>query len=332
MTDDLVHGDFHDAYLANLRNVTGSYSFDVAPRGQASLEKLGISITIQDPVQRVCMVPARRTNIVFNFAEALWYLSGSNRTEEIAYYAPSVRKYSMDGRILTGTAYGVRLFGVLPSVGASQWDRVVDVLKQDDPSSKRAVISIYDACEDITQHNIDVSCTICLQFLLRMGRLHLVVFMRANDAYRGIVSDVFSFTLLQEVMARQLGVQIGQYHHMVGSMHVYKTDLAQTAQVLVDAERDRSRRPEFPAMPDGDNWPYIRRVLELERTIREAGAIVDLPRCRRELPAYWYQVVVLLMLFRRAVKDAAPAIDVLEQLSPIYRRLVEVRWPHVTAR
>lgn len=327
MSDARPHEDFEEAYLANLEDVKASYSFDVAPRGQASFEKLGISLKIRNPVQRVCQVPARRTNIVFNFAETLWYLSGSNRTDYITYYAPSLEKYSADGKILMGTAYGPRLFGGQPPHGVSQWDRVVDVLRRDDPVSKRAVITIFDSAEDISLQNIDVSCTMCLQFLLRQGRLNLVVFMRANDAYRGIVSDVFSFTLLQEVMARQLGADMGEYVHFVGSMHLYKTDLARASEVLASADRDRAPHHEFPSMPPGDNWPYIRRVLDAEQSIREDRGDFKLQACRRELPEYWYQVVLLLVLFQRAVKKRGPGAHMLDQLLPVYRDLVCNRWP-----
>lgn len=55
-------------------------------------------------------MPSRKTNIVFNFAEALWYLSGKNDLDFIEYYASNMRKYSMDGKCLTGTAYGKKYF------------------------------------------------------------------------------------------------------------------------------------------------------------------------------------------------------------------------------
>jgi thymidylate synthase len=171
----------------------------------------------------------------------------------------------------------------------------------------------------------------CLQFLLREGRLHLVVFMRANDAYRGMVSDVFSFTFLQEVMARQLGAELGDYHHLVGSMHLYKVDFARASAVLADAERIRGHRYEFPAMPPGDNWPYIRRVLEAECALREDREGFELAEWKADLPEYWYQVVLLLALFRKAIRNQVPGADVLGQLLPIYRDLVKNRWPTLVA-
>ena len=41
---------------------------------------------------------------------------------------------------------------------------------------------------------------------------------------RGPDHDVFAFTMLQEIMARSLGVEVGTYKHAVGSLHLYEDD------------------------------------------------------------------------------------------------------------
>jgi len=43
--------------------------------------------------------------------------------------------------------------------------------------------------------------------------------MRANDAFLGAANDIFAFTFVQEMLARQLGLEVGLYHHNVGSFH-----------------------------------------------------------------------------------------------------------------
>src|SRR5215467_6821551 len=97
------------------------------------------------PRERVCFAPARRPNIVFHFAEVLWYLAGSDEVEHIAYYAPSLRRFTADGRVLTGTAYGRRIFRHEQG-GCSQWERVRRLLACD-PDSKRACIQVFEAEE-----------------------------------------------------------------------------------------------------------------------------------------------------------------------------------------
>ena len=190
----------------------------------------------------MAVIPARRLNLVFNFAEVLWYLSGRDDLESIETYAPRMRRYSADGERLTGTAYGKAIFG------RDQWRTVVDELRAD-PDSKRAVLQIYGHDELRVPDNPDVSCTLGLQFLIRDGALHSVAFMRANDAYRGMSSDVFSFTLLQEVMARELGVPVGGYDHLVGSLHIYDPDAERVEAVLDDPTANSAPALRFPRMP-----------------------------------------------------------------------------------
>nr|ACA14348.1 CMP 5-hydroxymethylase [Streptomyces rimofaciens] len=319
-------GTFQDAYLSQLRDIYHSPEFRNAPRGQASRERIGAGFRLLDPVQRHISVPARRANVVFNFAEALWYLSGSDRLDFIQYYAPGIAAYSADGRTLRGTAYGPRIFRH-PAGGVNQWENVVKTLT-DDPDSKRAVIQIFDPRELAVADNIDVACTLALQFLIRDGLLCGIGYMRANDAFRGAVSDVFSFTFLQEFTARYLGLGIGTYHHVVGSVHIYDSDARWAERVLDAATPDGGPRPGFPAMPDGDNWPHVRRVLEWEERLRTNAARLSADALDAlDLPAYWKHVVALFEAHRQVRHEDTPDRALLAALPEVYRQSLAVKWP-----
>jgi thymidylate synthase len=317
---------FEQAYRWHLRSVLHHPTFRNSPRGFASRERLAVAFTIRNPLRRLVLHPSRRTNIVFNVAEALWYASGRDDLEYLAYYAPGMRRYSADGIRLTGTAYGPRIFrhGV---ASVDQWSSVMRVLEED-PDSKRAVVQIFSPEELLIPGNIDVACTIALQFLVRQGHLHTVTYMRANDAYRGMVSDVFSFTFLQEMLARQLGLDVGCYTHMVGSLHVYEPDAAAAAAVVRAPQPDRPGDDTMPAMPPGDNRSHIGQVMRIEEPLRRnsmrlrAGALE-----RLDLPEYWRWVLALFELHRQArhgVDDPCPLLD---RLPPVYRYLVLNRFP-----
>lgn len=161
--------NFQEAYLHNMKNVYLTPEFINEPRGNKSKEVLNLSFVIENPIERVCYLPSRKTNIVFNFAEALWYLSGKNDLDFIEYYASNMRKYSMDGKCLTGTAYGKKIFQY-GDKKINQWNRLLDVFKED-RDSKRGFIGIFDPNEILTLENIDVSCTIGLQFFIRNSKL-----------------------------------------------------------------------------------------------------------------------------------------------------------------
>jgi thymidylate synthase len=46
--------------------------------------------------------------------------------------------------------------------------------------------------------------------------------MRSNDIWMGFPYDVFSFTAMQCLMAMELGLGIGTYTHIAGSLHLYE--------------------------------------------------------------------------------------------------------------
>ncbi|GIJ52315.1 thymidylate synthase [Virgisporangium aliadipatigenens] len=318
--------DFHAAYLSILQDAYKDYDYVNKPRGNLSREKLGVSFVVRDPIQRQVMSAARRANIVFNFAEALWYLSGSDLLEPIAHYAPSIRQYSADGVTLPGTAYGPRIMSV-DETGTTQWANVVAELRRD-PDSKRAILQIFRNDEIGIPGNIDVACTLALQFLVREGRLEAIGFMRANDAYRGLVSDYFSFTFIQEVLARELGVEVGAYHHHVGSLHIYEDDWPRAERVLSEPAPAASvPRDRFPVMPAGDNWPHIHRVLALEAVLRRNEATrADLGEALADLPEYWADVVALFELQRQVTFEGRIRAESVSGLPPVYRWLVEQKW------
>jgi thymidylate synthase len=123
-----------------LSQVASSPQYEIATRGNAAREILNVCFTVQDPVARIPYLAARKANIVFNHTEALWYLSGRDDLAMIGHYAPRLRRFSADGKRLTGTAYGPRLFGPGPD-GASQFDRVIALLRAD-PDTKRAAMVV----------------------------------------------------------------------------------------------------------------------------------------------------------------------------------------------
>jgi thymidylate synthase len=115
---------FTDAYLAVLREIYDQPSYSTVTRAKTAIETPNVSFTIRDPIARTPYLAARRANIVFNHAEALWYLSGRDDVDMIAHYAPRLRGLSENGTTLTGTAYGPRLFATDAPDGRSQFDRI----------------------------------------------------------------------------------------------------------------------------------------------------------------------------------------------------------------
>ena len=258
----------------------------IAPRGMQTLEITPFGFTLINPRQRCVSAPERRWSLRLALGELSWHLSASDNAEFISYYAPRWREFSDDGHIIAGSAYGKTIFEN-GSRGASQWNSVLDLLRCD-PGTRRAVLKFYSCGEEDILHSKDVSCTSTLQFLVGEGELSAHVCMRSNDAVWGLPYDVFFFTVLQEYMAFLLGVPIGQYHHTVGSFHIYDRHFELARRVL-----DAPSPPPFE-MPPFSAPEEIPAFLHAERSLRLRKSAVQSP----VLGPYWSDFLKVLALPR----------------------------------
>jgi thymidylate synthase len=251
----------------------------------ANTELSGVLLKINNPRTRLSLTEKRST-LFTCLGEFLWYLAGSNQLEFIRYYIPRYAQFSDDNKTIYG-GYGPRIRG---TDAGNQIATVIDLLKNK-PESRQAVIQLFDAADLLEPHK-DIPCTCTLQFLVRKGRLHLLTTMRSNDAYWGLPHDVFAFTMLQEIMARSIGAELGTYKHAVGSLHLYDVHRGVAEQFL--EEGWQSKVP-MPPMPQGDPWPAIETLLEAETIIR-CGGEFDLHGLT--LDPYWKDLIRILQIFR----------------------------------
>ena len=181
-------------------------------------EFLDAVLHVEDPTRNIVTSLIRKMPMRYAVGELAWYLSGSNRVDDIAQFAKKWAEISDDGET-NNSAYGYR---ILHKFGFDQWKYAKELIKKD-PNTRQAVIHIKDASSTPTK---DTPCTVYLQFFLRDNKLHMSVHMRSNDIWMGVPYDMFSFCFLQMKMAMELGVEIGSYTHYAGSLHLYNRDYA----------------------------------------------------------------------------------------------------------
>lgn len=182
----------------------------VKVRNLTTKEILPVQIEITNPRARLFYHPKRTYNLAFNIAEFLGYIWGINSVDYIRYFNKNAIQFSDNGKDFYG-AYGPRICKYLSDV--------IDKLSKDQ-CSRQVVITIYDS-KDMLANTKDVPCTIALQFTIRNNKLILHTMMRSNDLIWGFQYDMFAFSLLQEIIANSLGIDIGSYFHTATSFHVY---------------------------------------------------------------------------------------------------------------
>ncbi|RYH39567.1 MAG: hypothetical protein EON54_18795 [Alcaligenaceae bacterium] len=166
---------------------------------------------------------------------------------------------------------------------------------------------------DTISYHRDIPCTCTMQFVIRNRRLHMLTSMRSNDAWLGLPHDVFAFTMIQELVARSVGVELGEYRHSVGSLHLYERDEKKAIRYL--EEGWQLGRP-MPPMPQGDPWTSVKALLDFENAIRNGETSAIDPR--ESMEAYWADLATLL-----AIHTAGKTPGKQNEIKRLKRRLLD---------
>lgn len=247
---------------------------------------LAPTVLLKDPRARISAT-ATRGRLISALAEFCWYMSGSADLDFIRFYLPNYPSEKAVGSL--EEAYGPRFMGTGEfGHSTNQINRVIDRLREK-PDTRRAVVSVLNSA-DLEPGRQEAPCTTALQFIRRRERLHLIALMRSNDAYLGFPHDVFCFTMLQELVARSLGIRVGEYHHFATSLHLYERDRDRAALYL--DEGFQSPTFAMPKMPTGCQMENVEALIRTETAIR-AGEIATATDIK--LPNYWFDLAVVLL-------------------------------------
>ena len=226
-----------------------------------------VVIEITDPTARQILIPERKWNKILPMAESLWLVTGSNDLDDLpGHFVKSIYNFSDDGHTWRG-GYSPRMRGYtgisrqyyrslnsrLIQEGEKEADKTyikIDQLKyvietlSKEPTSRQALITVHDPAKDsqIGLKTKDIPCTRSLHFMIVDGKLNLYTYMRSNDGIFGFSAvNLYNFTLMQQYVAKILGVPIGSYWHIADNFHYYenKKELVETL-ASVDLEKAKS--------------------------------------------------------------------------------------------
>jgi len=94
------------------------------------------------------------------------------------------------------------------------------------PASRQAWLSIWDPAIDTPRlGDRRVPCTLGYQFLYRKGALDIEYHMRSSDFATHFDNDIWLACMLQQYVANAIEQPVGQFVHVLGSLHMYENEL-----------------------------------------------------------------------------------------------------------
>lgn len=213
-----------------------------------------VAVQYDRPEERVLFSTERDCNPFFHLFESLWMLSGRDDVEFLHEYNSQMRQYSDDGERFNA-AYGHRLRAYF---GRDQIDEVITLLRRN-PDDRQAVLQIWDV-EDLGKPTKDKACNLTIVPRIRDGYLDWTVYNRSNDFILGALgANAVHMSVIQEFVARMVGVKVGRYWQVSNCMHVY-TELTPHWQkckdlpLSVDDPYKNSTVVPYPLITNKESW------------------------------------------------------------------------------
>ena len=148
-------------------------------------------------------------------------------------YKEEMKKFKE--RILNDDAFAKK-YGNLGNVYGKQWrdwedkngnhyDQLKSVIQQikNKPKSRRHIVSAWNPTE------IDSMalppCHTMFQFYVQEGKLNCQLYQRSADIFLGVPFNIASYALLTHLVAKECGLEVGEFIHTFGDAHIYSNHM-----------------------------------------------------------------------------------------------------------
>lgn len=187
--------------------------------------------------------------------ELLWFLRGDSnvaylRENGVTIWDEWARE---DGDL--GPVYGVQ-WRNWPAPNGTAIDQLADILSEikAKPDSRRLVVSTWNVA-DLPKMALQ-PCHVLFQFYVANGKLSCQLYQRSADVFLGVPFNIASYALLTHMVAQVCDLQVGEFIHTFGDVHLYLNHTEQAREQLTREPRAFPSLALDPTISDIDGFRY----------------------------------------------------------------------------
>lgn len=159
--------------------------------------------------------------------ELLWFLSGSTNINDLPERSRQLWSPWADTIGYLGPIYGEQWRNWRDAAGYNNIDQIEQLINEikNNPTSRRMIVSSWNA----NQINIMAlpPCHCLFQFNIKNGKLSCQLYQRSADAFLGVPFNIASYALLTHMIAQVCNLEVGEFIHTFGDLHIYKNHIEQ---------------------------------------------------------------------------------------------------------
>jgi thymidylate synthase len=193
--------------------------------------------------------------------ELIWFLKGSTNIQYLSEQGVRIWDEWADAEGELGPIYG-KQWRSWETPDGQIVDQIgnlvtgIEVVKQDptSPLARRLIVSAWNPA-DVDKMRLP-ACHILFQFSLTQGRLSCQLYQRSADVFLGVPFNIASYALLTHMVAHVTGLDVGEFIHTFGDVHIYVNHLDQVHEQL---RREPYPLPQLRIDPTLANLNHIER-------------------------------------------------------------------------
>lgn len=200
------------------------------------------------------MVTTKKLHLKSIVHELLWFLKGETNIAYLKENGVSIWNEWADENGELGPVYG-KQWRSWEGAGGKVVDQVTAVIDQvkKNPDSRRLIISAWNVA-DLPEMAL-MPCHALFQFYVAEGKLSCQLYQRSADVFLGVPFNIASYALLTMMMAQVCDLEMGDFVHTFGDVHLYNNHIEQ-------AKLQLSRTPY--ALPQMKINPGVKNIFDFK--------------------------------------------------------------------
>ena len=251
-----------EQYLQLLQKIinTGVDKSDRTGTGTRSLFGYQMRFNLQEGFPLVTTKKLHLKSIIY---ELLWFLNGDTNVDYLQKHGVKIWDEWADENGNLGPVYG-KQWRSWDGANGKTVDQVSDLVQQlkTNPDSRRLIISAWNVA-DLPEMKL-MPCHCLFQFYTALSdsskggerrKLSCQLYQRSADVFLGVPFNIASYALLTMMIAQVCDMEVGEFVHSFGDVHLYKNHFEQ-------AELQLSRKP-FP-LPKMKINPEVKNIFDFQ--------------------------------------------------------------------